>query len=132
MISPAPAIVLPVLAAPLRKLSDLDPIKSTGSVTRAVGLVIESKGPAVSVGDLCYLLGREDESRTPLEVIGFREGTVLSMPLGRMPAVRAGDTVVAAGARPDDTVANDTPEETVPDDTVDPNDAVEPNDTAQS
>jgi flagellum-specific ATP synthase len=94
-----PAIKLSPLTAELQKLRNLDPIKCTGSVTRAVGLVIESKGPAVSVGDLCYLLGREDESRMPLEVIGFREGTVLSMPLGRMPAVRAGDTVVAAGAR---------------------------------
>src|SRR5436190_2450072 len=87
------------LAAEFRKLPGIEPIKSTGSVTRAVGLVIESRGPAASVGDLCYLIGREDEARTPLEVIGFREGTLLSMPLGRMPAVRAGDTVVAAGSR---------------------------------
>jgi flagellum-specific ATP synthase len=90
---------LPPLAAQFRKLQFIDPIKSTGSVTRAVGLVIESKGPAVSVGDLCYLIGREGKTNTLLEVIGFREGTVLSMPLGRMPSVRAGDTVVAAGSR---------------------------------
>src|SRR5436189_4910702 len=95
------AAQLPPLALQFRKLQFIEPIKSTGSVTRAVGLVIESQGPAVSVGDLCYLIGREDQSRTPLEVIGFREGTVLSMPLGRMPAVRAGDTVVAAGASAD-------------------------------
>jgi len=88
----------PLLAARFRQLQVIDPIKSTGSVTRAVGLVVESKGPAVSVGDLCYLIGREDGARTPLEVIGFHEGTVLSMPLVRMPAVRAGDTVIAAGA----------------------------------
>jgi flagellum-specific ATP synthase len=86
-------------AAHLRKLSFLNPIKSLGSVTRAVGLVIESKGPSASVGDICYLRGREGEPDTPLEVIGFRESTVLSMPLGRMPAVRAGDRVVASGAR---------------------------------
>src|SRR5882672_3195974 len=99
MSSMVPAITLPSLAAPFRKLHGIEPIKLTGTVTRAVGLVIESKGPAVSVGDLCYLIGRDDETRTPLEVIGFSEGTVLCMPLGRMPAVRAGDTVVAAGAR---------------------------------
>lgn len=80
------------------RLEKIDPLKSVGSVTRAVGLVIESKGPAVSVGDLCYLEGRAGEPAIPLEVIGFREGTVLSMPLGRMPSVRAGDAVVAAGA----------------------------------
>ena len=90
---------LPPLATYLRKLPFLSPIKSVGAVTRAVGLVIESKGPPVSVGDLCFLNGRAGEPDIPLEVIGFREGTVLSMPLGRMPAVRAGDRVVASGAR---------------------------------
>lgn len=80
------------------RLDAIDPIRLVGSVTRAVGLVLESAGPAVSVGDLCYLEGREGECDTPLEVVGFRDHTVLSMPLGRMPAVRAGDAVVAAGA----------------------------------
>jgi flagellum-specific ATP synthase len=87
------------LASYFRRLPQIDTIRSIGVVTRAVGLVIESKGPAVSVGDLCYLEGRTGEPDTPLEVIGFRDSVVLSMPLGNMPSVRAGDTVVAAGAR---------------------------------
>jgi len=82
----------------LRRLDSVDALRSTGAVKRAVGLVIESQGPPVSVGDLCYLEGAQD-TRVPLEVIGFRDSTVLLMPLGRMPSVRAGDTVVAAGAR---------------------------------
>ena len=86
------------LAAYFRRLERMDLFKSVGAVTRAVGLVIESRGPAVSVGDLCYLEGRAGEVGTPLEVIGFRDATVLSMPLGPMPSVRAGDLVVAAGA----------------------------------
>ncbi len=90
---------LPPLTQYFRRLSFINPIKSVGSVTRAVGLVIESKGPAVSVGELCYLKGRDGVPDTPLEVIGFRDSTVLLMPLGRMPSVRAGDTVLAAGSR---------------------------------
>jgi FliI/YscN family ATPase len=86
-----------LLAPYFKRLAALDTLQSVGAVTRAVGLVIESKGPAVSVGDLCYLKGRASDPDTPLEVIGFREATVLSMPLGRMPSVRAGDAVVAAG-----------------------------------
>ena len=70
-----------------------------GTVTRAVGMVIEARGPAVSVGDLCYLEGRDGEADTPLETIGFQNSTVLLMPLGRMPNVRAGDTVFASGQR---------------------------------
>src|SRR3954469_9376145 len=87
-----------LFAGSFRALDAPAPVKLVGSVTRAVGLVIESKGPTVSVGDLCYLEGRNGEPDTPLEVIGFRENTVLSMPLGRMPSVRSGDAVVAAGA----------------------------------
>ena len=103
---PQPDLTATVLSSYFRKLEKLDPIRATGSVTRAVGLVIESRGPAVSVGDICYLVGREDEPDTLLEVIGFREGTVLSMPLGRMPGVRAGDTVIAAGTKAEIGVGN--------------------------
>lgn len=80
-----------------RRLTGVDTFTSRGAVTRAVGLVIESAGPAVAVGDLCLLEGADGEL-TPLEVIGFRDATVLSMPLGRMPRVRAGDRVRAVGA----------------------------------
>lgn len=80
-----------------KRLGALDMLTAWGTVTRAVGLVIESTGPAVAVGDLCYLVGADGEADTPLEVIGFRDATVLSMPLGRMPRVRAGDRVRAAG-----------------------------------
>jgi flagellum-specific ATP synthase len=86
------------LAGYFQRLERMDTFKSKGTVRRAVGLVIESQGPAVSVGELCYLEGREGEPKTMLEVIGFRDSTVLLMPLGQMPAVRAGDTVVASGA----------------------------------
>lgn len=79
------------------KLVNIDPIKIAGNVNRAIGLVIESKGPAVSVGELCYLEGREGEPDTMLEVIGFHESTILSMPLGRMPNVRIGDRIIATG-----------------------------------
>jgi flagellum-specific ATP synthase len=80
-----------------KRLAKLDTLRSVGAVRRAVGLVIESQGPAVSVGELCYLEGRPGEPETNLEVIGFRDSTVLLMPLGQMPAVRAGDCVVATG-----------------------------------
>ncbi len=84
-------------ASYFRRLALLDTLRSSGTVKRAVGLVIESQGPAVSVSELCYLEGRAGEPETMLEVIGFRDSTVLLMPLGPMPAVRAGDCVVATG-----------------------------------
>jgi flagellum-specific ATP synthase len=94
-----------LLAPHFAKLQLVDPIKLTGRVTRSVGLVIESQGPSASVGDVCNLIGRDGE-KTPLEVIGFRESTVLLMPLGQMPGVRAGDAVVATGIRAEVAVGN--------------------------
>jgi len=86
-----------MLSTYLNKLEEINPVKSVGRVTRAVGLIIEARGPAVSVGDLCYLSSANTGKTTTLEVIGFRDNRVLLMPLGQMPSVRSGDTVIAAG-----------------------------------
>jgi flagellum-specific ATP synthase len=86
-----------MLAAYIQKLEKIEPLKSIGRVMRSVGLVIESQGPAVSVGDLCYLPSANGERTTMLEVVGFRDNRVLLMPLGQMPPVRVGDSIIAAG-----------------------------------
>lgn len=90
-----------MLAAYAQKLEKIDPLKSVGRVTRSVGLVIESQGPTVSVGDLCYLPTAKGERTTMLEVVGFRDNNVLLMPLGQMPPVRVGDSIIAAGVSSD-------------------------------
>ena len=86
-----------MLAAYLQKLDKIDPLKSIGRVVRSVGLIVESKGPTVSVGDLCYLPSASGERTTMLEAVGFRDDNVLLMPLGQMPPVRVGDSIIAAG-----------------------------------
>ncbi|MEQ1604132.1 MAG: FliI/YscN family ATPase [Pyrinomonadaceae bacterium] len=86
-----------MLAAYAQKLEKIDTLKSIGRVTRSVGLIIESQGPTVSVGDLCYLPSANGERTTMLEVVGFRDNNVLLMPLGQMPPVRVGDSIIAAG-----------------------------------
>jgi len=86
-----------MLAAYLQKLEKIEPLKSIGRVVRSVGLIIESQGPAVSVGDLCYLAAANGERTTMLEAVGFRDNHVLLMPLGQMPPVRVGDSIIAAG-----------------------------------
>jgi flagellum-specific ATP synthase len=90
------------------KLRSIEPIRSFGRVTQAVGLIIESLGPIAAVGDLCYLEGHgRDDRDSLLEVVGFKENLVLVMPLGTMPSVRVGDTVIAAGASGDVKVGED-------------------------
>jgi flagellum-specific ATP synthase len=77
-----------------RKLQQLNAIKVVGSVKRAVGLVVESLGPPVSVGELCEIVGRGNDKGIPAEVIGFRDNYVLSMPLFKVDGVKLGDKVV--------------------------------------
>ncbi|MBQ6975283.1 MAG: flagellar protein export ATPase FliI [Selenomonadaceae bacterium] len=72
-------------------------IKLTGKVTQVVGLVIETQGPTVSVGELCYIYPKKaDSPPIPAEVVGFRQGRVMLMPVGEMHGVGPGCEVVAA------------------------------------
>ncbi len=69
---------------------------SRGRVTQVVGLVIESDGPSARVGDLCWIESNHD-AIIPAEVVGFRNGRTLLMPLGEMTGVRAGCVIRASG-----------------------------------
>ncbi|MBS1792392.1 MAG: FliI/YscN family ATPase [Acidobacteria bacterium] len=88
-----------MLSQYFQKLEKIETLKSIGRVMRSVGLVIESQGPTVSVGDLCYLPTKNGERTTMLEAVGFRDNNVLLMPLGQMPPVRVGDSIIAAGVK---------------------------------
>jgi flagellum-specific ATP synthase len=77
------------------KLRDLDPIKTIGTVKRAVGLTVESLGPPVSVGELCEIAGNGTNGVSiPAEVVGFRDNYVISMPLYKVHGVKLGDRVI--------------------------------------
>jgi len=69
----------------------------TGRVARTLGLVVESRGPRARKGDLCELVRGPDEPVLTLEVVGFRDGLVLSVPLGDTTGIRPGDVLVARG-----------------------------------
>jgi flagellum-specific ATP synthase len=66
----------------------------TGQVTEVVGLLIESRGPNVAIGDFCEIrTGSGRSLRT--QVIGFRNGRVLAMPLEEIDGLQLGDSVAA-------------------------------------
>lgn len=72
-----------------------DPAPVVGHVTRAVGLLVESVGPAASVGEICEVRARC--ATIPVEVVGFRDGRLLSVPLGETAGIRPGDRIVGRG-----------------------------------
>ena len=73
-----------------------EPMPLCGRVVRTVGLIVESQGPRARVGELCYLT-RQGEPPLPMEVVGFRDGHLLTVPLGGTAGIRPGDRLVARG-----------------------------------
>ncbi len=78
-------------------LDSVDPVKLNGRVTKVVGLVIESEGPSVGIGELCFIYPRKRKRPIRAEVVGFRDNKVLLMPLGDMVQVEPQSEVVASG-----------------------------------
>ena len=66
----------------------------TGEVVELVGMLVASSGPAAAVGDLCEVIASSGR-RVRVQVIGFRDGHVLSMPLEEIDGIQLGDRVIA-------------------------------------
>jgi flagellum-specific ATP synthase len=63
-----------------------NPIRLHGKVIQVVGLVIEGYCPETSVGAICEIRPKDGEP-IPAEVVGFRDGKTLLMPLGELRGV---------------------------------------------
>jgi FliI/YscN family ATPase len=82
------------LAPYIAELDRLTLVRWTGQVTEVVGLLVESRGPSVAIGDFCEVRTSGGRSiRT--QVIGFRDGHVLSMPLEEIDGLQLGDPLAA-------------------------------------
>ncbi|MGE3841614.1 MAG: FliI/YscN family ATPase [Vicinamibacterales bacterium] len=81
----------------LARAEHADPLPVSGEVVRTVGLLIESRGPRARVGDLCELDAPPGHPRLALEVVGFKDGLLQSVPLGSTSGIRPGDRIVARG-----------------------------------
>src|SRR4051794_26741948 len=75
-------------------VSRLDPLRSIGEVVELRGLLIESTGPAAAVGDFCEILSASGRT-IRVQVVGFRDGRILSMPLEETDGLRLGDSILA-------------------------------------
>jgi flagellum-specific ATP synthase len=74
-------------------------VRRVGRVVAVTGLVIESDGPNVGLGEFCALRSARDQFEVMAEVVGFRGERVLLMPLGDVAGLHPGCQVVA-GERP--------------------------------
>jgi flagellum-specific ATP synthase len=79
----------------LQSLNNGEDIILNGKVNRVVGLIIESIGPDVSLGQICLIRSRDGRRQDKAEVVGFKENKVLLMPLGPMEGIAPGCEVIA-------------------------------------
>jgi FliI/YscN family ATPase len=56
---------------------------------------VESRGPSVAIGDFCEIVAGERRIRT--QVVGFRDGKVLAIPLEEIDGLQLGDSVIGRG-----------------------------------
>ncbi len=98
MTSPSPCppsgLSLIDLSPYIRQATASELLPWTGEIVEVVGLLLASRGPAAAVGDFCEVLSSGGRTiRT--QVIGFRNGLVLSMPLEEIDGIQLRDPIVA-------------------------------------
>ncbi|MDR1514091.1 MAG: flagellar protein export ATPase FliI [Synergistaceae bacterium] len=79
------------------RLAQMELIRINGRVVQVVGLVIESQGPDVQIGDLCEVRFRNRDTILRAEVVGFKTDRVLLMPLGELSDIGPGCDVLSMG-----------------------------------
>ena len=79
----------------LKSIDQAKPYDEIGLVEQVVGITIETKGPKGKIGDLCLI--ETDDPECPklyAEVVGFRAGRLILMPLGEMANLSPGCRVI--------------------------------------
>jgi flagellum-specific ATP synthase len=82
-----------------RLLDQANPIRIYGKVSEIIGLVVEGHGPAASIGELCGIFPGGADQPLPAEVVGFKKGKVLLMPLQSIQGLSPGCKIVSLGRK---------------------------------
>jgi flagellum-specific ATP synthase len=92
--------VAPLIDVLRSQVRHVPSVQRVGTVTGVAGLIIESEGPNVGLGDLCFVRSSRSEFSVRAEVVGFREHRVLLMPLGETAGLHVGCEVAATDRPP--------------------------------
>ena len=81
----------------IQRIDQIDPYKRYGKIKRVIGILLESQGPATSIGDVCYIYTGSATKKILAEVIGFREDYCVLMPYSTIQEISPGSLVEALG-----------------------------------
>jgi flagellum-specific ATP synthase len=85
------------LARAAAALGSSDLARRDGLVSDLIGLIIEASGLQVEIGEVCHVGGGRGRAPVACEVVGFRKGRTLLMPLGDLQGIAPGTVVKASG-----------------------------------
>lgn len=79
-------------------IENADTYKRYGKVLRVVGLMIESEGPQVKIGEVCYIHPSHN-GKAPIicEVVGFNNKKIILMPYAEVTEIGPGSLVESTG-----------------------------------
>ncbi len=80
-----------------KAIQSCDFLRRTGYLTHFYGLVLESSGPQVFLGERCEIHSSQRNEPILAEVVGIKEGKVLMMPYGNARGISLGSEVIATG-----------------------------------
>jgi flagellum-specific ATP synthase len=80
-----------------RLLDRVNPIRVHGKVSEIIGLVVEGHGPVASLGELCAIYPAGEGRPVTAEVVGFKKGKVLLMPLDTLQGLGPGCKIISLG-----------------------------------
>jgi flagellum-specific ATP synthase len=86
------------LSTVARALREADLVRRHGRVRNLIGLIIEATGLQAEVGEVCLVGTERRQAPIQAEVVGFRDGRTLLMPLGELHGIGPGTRVLATGA----------------------------------
>lgn len=84
-----------------RLIEQANPIRVYGKVSQIIGLVVEGHGPCSSIGEMCQIYANGHNIPLNAEVVGFKAGKVLMMPLESNHGVGPGCKIVSLGKKAD-------------------------------
>src|SRR6202050_2619189 len=75
-----------------------DLARRRGRVGDLIGLIVEATGLEAEIGELCYRGEGRRQNQVATEVVGFKAGRTLLMPLGELHGIGPGTPVQPTGA----------------------------------
>ncbi|MDR1324705.1 MAG: FliI/YscN family ATPase [Treponema sp.] len=82
----------------VENITTVDTIKCVGYISKVQGLLIESRGPQATIGEICRIEAPKAYSPIIAEVVGLRDDTVQLMAYNETDGLEVGNRVVASGS----------------------------------